>query len=96
MIKNVHGHLNGFSFQSIMAKFRLIRRVWYICKIRGFRQLMTNRPKAIEIYDSYERNWRSRLWVYLKFNFNLDECFPNCSKKRYIVLVKFHFNHNIL
>ena len=69
--KNVHGHLNVFSFHTILAKSRLVRRGWYICNIRGFRQLMANRPKAIGIYDSYERNWKSRLWVCLKFNFRL-------------------------
>ena len=69
--KNVHGHLNIFSFKTILAKSQLVRRGWYNHNIRGFRQLMVNRPEALFIYNSYERDWISRLWVCLKFNFHL-------------------------
>jgi rhamnosyltransferase len=68
---NVHGHLNTFSLSSLNERFELVRHGWYMHQINGFMPLLTPGSKAYEIYELYQKNWASRVYIIFKYNFSL-------------------------
>jgi rhamnosyltransferase len=76
---NVHGQLNKNSLSSLRKRISYVLSGWYNHQINGFINFLD--PKSIEyrIYLDYNDNWFSRLYVLLKYNFQLMR-----SKKKFI------------
>lgn len=69
--ENVHGQLNINSWESIKKRFILFKNGWYLGHIEGFRQIIKPDSVCNYIYNFYNYNWFTRVWVCLRFNFNL-------------------------
>ncbi|MBU8882750.1 glycosyltransferase [Kaistella sp. DKR-2] len=67
---NVHGQLNEYSVASLKKRLRLIREGWYIYHLAGLSNLILDK-EACEIARLYTRNLFSRLYVLVKYNFQL-------------------------
>lgn len=68
---NVHGQLNKNSIFALKERLRLIKEGWYFEHIKGFIQLTPQESKQREIYIYYTKNYLFRLYVLLRYNFNL-------------------------
>lgn len=68
---NVHGHMNTVSFRGVIDKLDLVRRGWYFNHINGFKQLLPSNSEELYIYDMYVSNIFTRVFVLLKYNFDL-------------------------
>jgi rhamnosyltransferase len=68
---NVHGQLNKNSLYAIKERLKLIKQGWYFNQIKGFNKF--TRPGSVEnkIYHLYSKNYFSRLYVLLRYNFEL-------------------------
>jgi rhamnosyltransferase len=77
---NVHGHMNTLSIKGILERVQLIRSGWYFNHIAGFLQLVKNDSKERYIYKMYSKNMFTRIYILLKYNFQLMR-----SSKKFIV-----------
>ena len=68
---NVYGQLNVNSFNAIKERFKLIKKGWFFEQIRGFETLTTAKSNEKRIYQLYSRNYFTRLYVLVRFNFQL-------------------------
>ena len=68
---NVHGQLNTFSFYAIIERLRLIKEGWYFKQAEGFKSLLNPNSNEYKIYKLYSKNYFSRLYVILRYNFSL-------------------------
>ena len=68
---NVHGQLNTFSFYALKQKFKLIRNGWYFNQVEGFIKLLHPNSDEYKIYILYSKNYFTRLYVILRYNFSL-------------------------
>lgn len=68
---NVHGQLNTFSLYAITERLRLIKEGWYFKQARGFKSLLNPNSNEYKIYKLYSKNYFSRLYVILRYNFSL-------------------------
>ena len=68
---NVHGQLNTFSFYAIIERLRLINEGWYFKQARGFKSLLNPNSNEYKIYKLYSKNYFTRLYVILRYNFSL-------------------------
>lgn len=68
---NVHGQLNTFSFYAIIERLRLIKEGWYFKQARGFKSLLNPNSNEYKIYKLYSKNYFTRLYVILRYNFSL-------------------------
>jgi rhamnosyltransferase len=77
---NVHGQLNKNSLLSFKKRINYVFSGWYDHQIEGFFKFLD--PQSIEyrIYLDYSRNWFSRFYVLVKYNFQLMR-----SKKKFII-----------
>lgn len=69
--KNVHGHLNTFSYFAIRERLKLIRRGWYLRQAEGFMSLCAPNSEEYRIYTLYTKNYFTRMFVLLRYNFSL-------------------------
>jgi len=68
---NVHGQLNTFSFFAMRERLRLIKQGWYFRQAKEFAKLLSKDSNEYKIYKLYSRNYFSRLYVILRYNFSL-------------------------
>ena len=68
---NVHGQLNTFSFYAIIERLRLIKEGWYFKQAEGFKSLLNPNTDEYKIYNLYSKNYFTRLYVILRYNFSL-------------------------
>lgn len=68
---NVHGQLNTFSFYAIKERLRLITEGWYFKQAKGFMSLLYPNSDEYKIYSLYSKNYFTRLYIILRYNFSL-------------------------
>lgn len=68
---NVHGQLNANSIFAIKERLKLIQQGWYFKQINGFLKLIPPDSNERTIYKLYTKNYFTRLFVLLFYNFNL-------------------------
>jgi rhamnosyltransferase len=68
---NVHGQLNTFSLYAIKERLRLIKEGWYFKQAKGFMSLLYPNSDEYKIYRWYSKNYFTRLYVVLRYNFSL-------------------------
>ena len=68
---NVHGQLNTFSLYAISERLRLIKEGWYFKQAKGFVKLLYPDSDEYKIYKLYSKNYFTRLYVILRYNFSL-------------------------
>jgi rhamnosyltransferase len=68
---NVHGQLNKNTLFAIRERLKLIKKGWYFKQTKKFSELTS--PESIEhkIYKLYSKNYFSRLYVLVRYNFEL-------------------------
>jgi rhamnosyltransferase len=68
---NVHGTLNKNSLHAILKRLRLIKKGWYFKQIKGFIEFIPKGSIEYKIYHLYSKNYFSRLYVLIRYNFKL-------------------------
>lgn len=68
---NVHGQLNTLSFYAIKERIKLISNGWYYIHAKGFMTLLQHNSVENKIYRMYSKNYFTRLYVILRYNFSL-------------------------
>ncbi len=68
---NSYGQVNKISLSAIKERLKYIKNGWYFNYIKEFSQFIT--PESIEskIYHLYAKNYFSRLYVLVRYNFEL-------------------------
>lgn len=69
--QNVHGQLNVNSLYAITERLKLIKQGWYFSQIKGFMNFTTDNSIEKKIYYLYSKNYFTRLYVLLRYNFDL-------------------------
>jgi rhamnosyltransferase len=69
--ENVHGLLNKNSLSAIVERLKLVKEGWYFKHIKGFSEFIPKGSISCNIYQLYYKNYFSRLYVLLKYNFKL-------------------------
>lgn len=73
--QNVHGQLNVFSISALLQRLKLIKQGWYFKSIDGFIQFTVEGSVENNIYKLYTQNYFTRLYVLLRYNFDLMRSF---------------------
>jgi rhamnosyltransferase len=68
---NVHGQLNTFSLYAIKERLKLIKEGWYFKQAEGFVNLLYADSEEYKIYKMYSKNYFTRIYVILRYNFSL-------------------------
>jgi rhamnosyltransferase len=68
---NVHGQLNVLSLHAIKERLKMIKNGWYFKQIKGFSELTSQESIENKIHHLYSKNYCSRLYVLLRYNFEL-------------------------
>ncbi len=68
---NVHGQLNIVSLFAIKERLKLIKEGWYFKQAEGFKSLLNPNSNEYKIYELYSKNYFTRLYVILRYNFSL-------------------------
>ena len=68
---NVHGQLNLNNFNAFKKRIQLIKSGWYFNQTNNFKQLISDNEEFYNIYEMYNRNIFSRVYILLKYNFKL-------------------------
>lgn len=76
---NVHGQLNRNSLNAFVKRFAFIIDEWYFIHSYHFSQFLKYGSVELYIYDMYNKNWFTRIWVVFRYNFKLIR-----SKRKFI------------
>jgi rhamnosyltransferase len=76
---NVHGQLNRNSLNAIVKRFAFIIDGWYFIHSYYFSQFLKHGSVELYIYEMYNKNWFTRIWVVFRYNFKLIR-----SKRKFI------------
>jgi rhamnosyltransferase len=76
---NVHGQLNNISLRSYYLRYKLIINQWYFFQSVNFSRLLSVDSEEYNIYKMYNKNWFTRFYILIKYNFKLMR-----SKRKYI------------
>jgi len=68
---NVHGQLNKNSLHALSERLKLIKQGWYFKQIKGFSTFVESQSIESKIYELYSKNYFSRLYILLRYNFEL-------------------------
>ena len=68
---NVHGQLNLNNFNALKKRIQLIKSGWYYNHTYNFKQLLFHHSDLLFIYDMYNKNIFTRIFILLKYNFQL-------------------------
>lgn len=68
---NVHGQLNTLSLYAIKERLKLISNGWYYSHAKGFMTMLQHNFVENKIYRLYSKNYITRLYVILRYNFSL-------------------------
>jgi rhamnosyltransferase len=91
---NVHGQLNTFSIFSIIERFKLIKNGWFDHQIKGFIEFLPKDSIEYRIYCLYKKNYFTRLYVLLRYNFSLMRSKLKFIKFFLLSLIPFRVNHS--
>lgn len=69
--QNVHGQLNVSSLYAITERLKLIKQGWYFAQIKGFANFTKDNSMEKKIYELYTKNYFTRLYVLVRYNFDL-------------------------
>lgn len=72
---NLHGFLNKKTIWASVERIKIIKNGWYAEHIKGFSKLLPKDSIEQNIYKLYLKNYFTRLYVILRFNFNLNRSF---------------------
>jgi rhamnosyltransferase len=72
---NLHGHLNKKTIWASIERLKVLQNGWYVEHIKGFRKLLPYDSIEQTIYRLYLKNYFSRLYVVLRYNFKLNRSF---------------------
>jgi rhamnosyltransferase len=89
---NVHGQLNKISLYAVKERFKHIKNGWYFKQIKGFSEFIA--PDSVEniIYHLYAKNYFSRLYVLIIYNFQLMRSTKKCIQFIIISLLPIKIN----
>jgi rhamnosyltransferase len=76
---NVHGQLNRNSLNAFTKRFAFIIDQWYFIHSYHFSHFLNRGSVEFYIYEMYNKNWFTRIWVVFFYNFKLIR-----SKKKFI------------
>lgn len=68
---NVHGQLNVFSFYALKERLKLIMNGWFYYQANSFLTLLPTHSTESKIYRLYTKNYFTRMYVLLRYNFTL-------------------------
>jgi rhamnosyltransferase len=68
---NIHGQLNKNSLSSHFKRFNLVIDQWYFIHSLNFSKLLSKESEAFYIYKMYSKNWFTRFWVLMLYNYKL-------------------------
>jgi rhamnosyltransferase len=68
---NVHGKLNEYSFGAAKKRLDMIKKGWYTEHAKGISTLLDRDSSEFNIYKLYCKNFYTRFFVLLKYNFTL-------------------------
>lgn len=68
---NVHGQLNINSFLSFKKRFKFVYNGWYFNHVDHFILLTSHNSLEHKIYDYYNFNWFTRVYILVRYNFDL-------------------------
>lgn len=68
---NVYGQLNKISFYAVRERLKYIKNGWYFINIKGFNEFTTPESVESKIYYLYSKNYFTRLYILLRYNFEL-------------------------
>lgn len=68
---NVHGQLNTNSIFALKERFKLVKQGWYFEHVKGFLKLTSQKSNERLIYRLYSKNYFTRLYVLVRYNFSL-------------------------
>jgi len=68
---NAYGQVNKISISAIKERLKYIKNGWYFKHIKGFSEFITPESVESKIYHLYAKNYFSRLYVLLRYNFEL-------------------------
>jgi rhamnosyltransferase len=68
---NVHGQLNINNFNSFKKRYYLIKSGWFRKHINNYKTYFNHDSIELEIYNNYLNSKFSRLYILIKYNFNL-------------------------
>ena len=68
---NSYGQVNKISLSAIKERLKYIKTGWYFNHIKEFSRFLTPESVESKIYHFYSKNYFSRLYVLLRYNFQL-------------------------
>jgi rhamnosyltransferase len=68
---NAHGQLNSFTMYAIIERLKFIANGWYIIQSKGFINLLPSLSEEAKIYKLYNKNYATRIYMLLRYNFKL-------------------------
>jgi rhamnosyltransferase len=68
---NVHGQLNNKNFSAFTKRLNFVLNGWYFEHIKGFSQFLNSDSIEFKIYNLYNKNWLTRFWILIRYNFLL-------------------------
>ncbi len=68
---NVHGTLNLNNLSSFFNKLKLVTNGWYFNQTCNFIKLIDSNSQEYQILFLYNKNWFTRIFVLIKYNFHL-------------------------
>jgi rhamnosyltransferase len=68
---NSYGQVNKTSISAIKERLKYIKNGWYFNHIKEFNEFITQDTIESKIYHLYSKNYFSRLYVLLRYNFEL-------------------------
>jgi rhamnosyltransferase len=72
---NLHGHLNKKTIWASLERLKVVQAGWYHEHIKGFNQLLQDDSVEKNIYRLFTKNYFSRLFVIIRYNFSLNRSF---------------------
>jgi rhamnosyltransferase len=68
---NIHGQLNKSSLSALNERLKLVKQGWYFKQIAGFINFTKPQSTEHKIYKLFVKNYFSRLYVLVRYNFEL-------------------------
>ncbi|MFT4847605.1 MAG: rhamnosyltransferase [Sediminicola sp.] len=69
---NLHGYLNKKTLWASLERLKVVQAGWYHEHINGFNHLLQDGTVEKNIYAMFTKNYFSRLFVIIKYNFSLN------------------------
>ena len=89
---NSHGKLNQISLYAVKERLKYIKNGWYYKQIKGFSEFITLESIESKIYHLYAKNYFTRMYVLLRYNFQLMRSTKKCIQFFIISLLPLKIN----